>query len=140
MIFERTVPVRCCAHEQINTAYRTDIIQRDGSFCDENCRLWVGIEWNQLEIGENLLRTAPRLQAVDLHQLWAHVFASGGSSENLWNQAKRTVLFTELSCAIQTEELLFSRDMPFLKRTNRNFEPSRPSPPCLEWNDACFFV
>uniref|UniRef100_UPI003AF871A9 hypothetical protein n=1 Tax=Thiolapillus sp. TaxID=2017437 RepID=UPI003AF871A9 len=29
---------------------------------------------------------------------------------------------TELSCAIRTEELLFSRDMPILKRTNRNFE------------------
>ena len=32
---------------------------------------------------ENFLRTAPRLQAVDLHRLWAHVLASGGSSENL---------------------------------------------------------
>ena len=63
---------------------------------------------------ENFLRTVPRLQAVDLHQLWAHVFASGGSSENLWNQAKRTALFTELSCAMWTEELLFSRAMPIL--------------------------
>ena len=57
---------------------------------------------------ENFLRTAPRLQAVDLHRLWAHVFASGGGSENLWNQAKCAALFTELSCAIRTEELLFS--------------------------------
>ena len=63
---------------------------------------------------ENFLRTAPRLQAVDLHRLWAHVLASGGGSENLWNQAKRTALFTELSCAMRTEELLFSRDMPIL--------------------------
>ena len=39
-------------HEQINTAYRTDIVQRDGSFCNENCRSLVDIEWNQLEIGE----------------------------------------------------------------------------------------
>ena len=49
---------------------------------------------------ENFLRTAPRLQTVDLHQLWAHVFASGGGSENLWNQAKRIALFAELSCAM----------------------------------------
>ena len=47
---------------------------------------------------ENFLQTAPRLQAVDLHRLWAHVFASDSSSENLLNQAKHTVLFTELSC------------------------------------------
>ena len=56
---------------------------------------------------ENFLGTTPRLQAVDLHRLWAHVLALGGGSENLWSQAKRTALFTELSCAIQTEELLF---------------------------------
>ena len=43
---------QCFVHEQINTAYRTDIFQRDGSFCDENCRSWMDIEWNQLEIGE----------------------------------------------------------------------------------------
>ena len=89
---------------------------------------------------ENFLRTAPRLRAVDLHRLWAHVLALGGGSENLWSQAKRTALFTELSCAIQTEELLFSQDMPILKRTNRNFEPSLQILPCLEWNDACLFV
>ena len=63
---------------------------------------------------ENFLRTAPRLKAVDLHRLWAHVFPWGGSSENLWNQAKRTALFIELSCALRTEELLFSRAMPVL--------------------------
>ena len=63
---------------------------------------------------ENFRRTAPKLQAVDLHQLRAHVLALGGGSENLWNQAKRTALFTELSCALRTEELLFSRAMPIL--------------------------
>ena len=52
MIFECSVPVQCCIHEQIDMAYRTDIVQRDGSFCNENCRSWVDIEWNQLEIGE----------------------------------------------------------------------------------------
>ena len=85
---------------------------------------------------ENFLRTAPRLQAVDLHRLWAHVFAA----ENLWNQAKRTALFAELSGAMQIEELLFSQDMPILKRTNRNFRPSLQMLPCLEWNDASLFV
>ena len=67
------------------------------------CRGWIlsGISWKS----DNFLRTAPRLQAVDLHRLWAHVLALGGGSENLWSQAKRTALFTELSCAIQ---LLFS--------------------------------
>ena len=69
---------------------------------------------------ENFLRTAPRLKAVDLHRLWAHVFPWGGSSENLCNQAKRTALFIELSIAMRTEELLFSWDMPILKRTNRS--------------------
>ena len=39
-------------HEQINTAYLTHIVQRGGSFCDENCRSWMDIEWNQLEIRE----------------------------------------------------------------------------------------
>ena len=89
---------------------------------------------------ENFLRTAPRLSAEDLHQLWAHVLTSGGSSENLWNQTERTALFTELSCAIRTEELLFSQDMPILKYTNRNFEPSLQILPCLELNDACLFM
>ena len=70
---------------------------------------------------ENFLRTVPRLQAVDLHQLWAHVFTSGGGSENFWNQTKRTALFAKLSCAMPSEELFFSQDMPILKHTNRNF-------------------
>ena len=52
MIFEHLVSVRCRVREQINMAYRTDIVQCDGSFCDENCRSWMDIEWNQLEIGE----------------------------------------------------------------------------------------
>ena len=64
------------------------------------------IEWNQLEIREFFL-TAPRLQAVDQHRLWAHMFASDGGSENLQNQAKDIALFAKLSCAIQTEELFF---------------------------------
>ena len=50
--FEHSVPVQCHIHEQINTAYRTKIVQGDGSFCDENCRSWMDIEWNQLEIRE----------------------------------------------------------------------------------------
>ena len=57
---------------------------------------------------ESFLWTAPRLKAVDLHRLWADALALGGGSENLWNQAKHTSLFTKLSCAIRTEELLFS--------------------------------
>ena len=86
----------------------------------------------------NFLRTVPWLQTVDLHQLWAHVFTSGGSLENFWNQTKRTALFAKLSCAMRTEELLFSQDMPILKRTYKNFEQSLQILPCLEWNDACF--
>ena len=62
----------------------------------------------------SFLRTVPWLQAVDLHRLWAHVLASGCSSENLWNKAKHTALFTELSCGMRTEELLFSGAMPIL--------------------------
>ena len=89
-------------------AYQTNIIQCDGSFCDENCRSWMDIEWNQLEIREKKFQTLHRLQAVDLRQLLAHMFASGGGSKNLWNQAKRTAFFAELSCAMRTEELLFS--------------------------------
>ena len=57
---------------------------------------------------ENFLRTVPRLQAVDVHRLLAHVLASGGDSENLWNRAKHTALFTELNCAVRTGELYFS--------------------------------
>ena len=59
----------------------------------------VGCEWILYGISlksENFLRIVPRLQAVDLHRLWAHVLSSGGGSKNLWNQAKRTALFTEL--------------------------------------------
>ena len=46
---------------------------------------------------ENFLQTAPRLQAVDLRWLWAHMFASGSGSKSLWNQAKCTALFAELA-------------------------------------------
>ena len=42
------------------------------------------------------------------------MFASGGGSKNLWNQAKCTASFTEMSFAMRTEELLFSRAMPIL--------------------------
>ena len=63
VIFEHSVSVPCCNHEQINMAYLTNIIQHDGSFCDENYRSWMDIEWNQLKIREFFL-TAPRLQAV----------------------------------------------------------------------------
>ena len=52
MIFEHLVPVRCRVREQINVAYRTDIVQRDGSFFNENYRSWMDIEWDQLEIRE----------------------------------------------------------------------------------------
>ena len=81
---------------------------------------------------EIFLRTAPRHQVVDLHWLWAHVFASGGGSENFWNQAKHSALFAKLSCAMWTERLLFSRDIAILKCTNRNFRPSLQILPCLE--------
>ena len=52
MTFERSVVVQCRVHEQINTAYQNKIVQRAGSFCNENCRLWMNIEWNELEIGQ----------------------------------------------------------------------------------------
>ena len=94
----------------------------------------MDIEWNQLEIGVSSDST--KASGCRLHRLWAHVLASGGGSENLWNQAKHTSLFTKLSCAIRTEELSFSRDMPILKCTIRHFEPSL----AFEWNDACLFV
>ena len=96
----------------------------------------MDIEWNQLKLGE----FSSDSSVADLHRMWAHVFAPGGGSENLWNYAKHTALFAELSCAVQTEELLFSQDMPILKRTNRNFKPSLQILPCLEWNDACLLV
>ena len=44
---------------------------------------------------ENFLWTAPRLQAVDLRWLWAHVLASGCGSEILWNLAECIALFAE---------------------------------------------
>ena len=70
------------------------------------------------------------------------MLASGGGSENLWNQAKRTALFIELSCALRTEELLFSRAMPVLIEAHqqRLLAESSDSTFCLEWNDACLFV
>ena len=80
-------------------------------------------EWNQLEIGEFSSDIA-KASGCRSTPTGAHVLASGGCSKNLWNQAMHTALFTKLSCAIQTEELLFSRDMPILKHANRNFEPS----------------
>ena len=93
----------------MSMAYQTDIVQCDGSFCDENCRSWMDIEWNQHEIGEFCLDSSKAsVQVVNLHQQWALVFASDDGCENLWNQAKCAALFTELSCAIRTEELLFS--------------------------------
>ena len=95
----------------------------------------MDIEWNQLEIREFSLGIIKASR-----QLWAHVLASGGGSKNLWNQAKHAALFTELSCAIRTEELLFSQNMPVLTRTNRNFEPSLQILSCLDWNDACLFM
>ena len=59
----------------------------------------MDIEWNQLEIGQ-FSSDSTKALGCRLHRLWAHVLASGGGSENLWNQANRTALFTELSCAI----------------------------------------
>ena len=52
VFFGHTLPVWCCVREQINMAYQTYLVQRDGSFCNESGRLWMDIEWNQLEIGE----------------------------------------------------------------------------------------
>ena len=139
VIFERLVSVWCRIHEQINTAYPTNMVNLMAAFVMK----MVGRGWILSGISlksENFLRTVPRLQTVDLHPLWAHLFTLGSCSENLWNQAKCTALFTKLSCAMQTEEPLFSRAMPILKCTNRNFEPSLQILPCLEWNDACLFV
>ena len=90
----------------------------------------MDIEWNPLEIGD-FSSNSVKASGCRSTCLWAHMFASGGSSENLWNQAKHTALFTELSCAMRTEELLFSRAMPILEHTNRNFEPSLQILPCL---------
>ena len=137
VIFEQSVPVWCRVCVQMNMAYWTIIIQSDGNFWMKS----VGCGWILTGISlklENFLWTEPRLQVVDLHWLWAHVFASDGGSENLWNQTKCTALFAKLRCAMQTEELLLSRDMPILKRTNNNFELILQILPCLEWNDACF--
>ena len=120
-------------------AYRTDIIQRDGSFCDEYRRPWMDIEWNQLEIGEFSSDSTKASGCRSTPTMGPRV-RWGGGSENLWNQAKRTALFVELSRAMRTEELFFSRDLPILKHTNRNFEPSLQILPCLEWHDACLLV
>ena len=67
----------------------------------------MDIEWNQLEIGEFSLDSA-KASGRRSTLTGAHILAWGGGSENLWNEAKHTALFTELSCAIWTEELLFS--------------------------------
>ena len=100
----------------------------------------MDIERNQLEIRAIFFVKRQGFKAVDLHRLSAHVFALGGGSKNLWNQTKHTALFAELSCAMRIDEMSFSGDMPFLKRTNRNVELSLQILPCLEWNDACLFV
>ena len=76
---------------------------------------------------ENFLQTGPWFQAVDLHRLWARMVVLGSGSENLWNQTKHTALFTELSCAMQTEELLFSQALLILKRTNRHLHTAQSS-------------
>ena len=85
---------------------------------------------------ENFLRTAPRLQAVDLHRLWAHVLASGGSSENLCGTRQSVlhylpnwaVLCGQRSCCFHEPCQFWS------KRINRNFEPSSDSTlPGVEW-------
>ena len=96
----------------------------------------MDIEWNQLKLGE----FSSDSSVADLHRMWAHVFAPGGGSENLWNYAKHTALFIELRCALWTEELSFSGDTPFVKCTNRNFEPCLQIPPRLQWNDASLFL
>ena len=86
----------------------------------------MDIEWNQLEIGQFSSDSAKASGCRSTPT----VLASGGSSENLWNQAKRTALFTELSRAVRTEEVLFSRAMPILIEAHQQkLEPSPPGPP-----------
>ena len=63
----------------------------------------VGREWILSGISsksENFLRTAARLQAVDLHRQWAHVLAAGGGSENLHCLPNWAVLFS--CCFLET--------------------------------------
>ena len=107
VIFECLVPVQCGVHEQINTAYQTDIIQHDGSFCDENCRSWMDIEWNQFEIEQFSSDSAMASGCRSTPTVGPRV-RFGRWFRKLVERAKRTALFTELSCAIRTEELLFS--------------------------------
>ena len=83
----------------------------------------MDIEWNQLKIREFSSDSAKASGCRSTPTVGPCVHFGGGS-ENLWSRAKHAALFTDLSCAIRTEELLFPRDMPILKRTNRNFEPS----------------
>ena len=133
VIFEHSVPVRCCVHEQINTAYRTDIVQHDGSFCHENCRSWMDTEWNQFEIGEFSsdrakalgCRSTPTVGSCARFGRWFRKLAEPGKAYGI-------VCRTELCYA--------DRGAPILKCTNRNFEQILQILPCLEWNDACLFV
>ena len=80
----------------------------------------MDIERNQLEIGEFSSDSAKASGCRSTPTVGPCVHFGGGS-ENLWSRAKHAALFTELSCAIRTEELLFARAMPILKRTNRVF-------------------
>ena len=87
----------------------------------------------------NFLRTVPWLQTVDLHQLWAHVLALGSGSKNLWNQAKHAALFTDLSCAMWTEELLF-----FTRHANSEAHQQKlraeSSDSTLPWVEWCLLI
>ena len=120
VIFENSVPVRCRVHEQINTAYLTHIVQRGGSFCDENCRSWMDIEWNQLEIREfssdstraSGCRSTPTVGPRARFGRWFQKLVEPG-------KAYCIVCQTELCYAFRGA--IFSRDMPILKHTNRNF-------------------
>ena len=77
----------------------------------------MNIEWNQLEIGEFSSDSAEASGCRSTPTVGPRV-RFGRWFRKLVERAKRTALFTELSCAVRTEELSFSRDILILKSTN----------------------
>ena len=111
------------------------------AFVMKSVGLWWIVSWISSK-SENFLWTVtgPRPQAVVLHRLWAYVFISGSGSENLWNQAKNTALFAELSCATRTREAVVFMRHASSEAHQQKLRPSLQILPCLEWNDACFLI
>ena len=122
--------MRCCVCKQINMAYRTDIVQCDASFCDENCRSWMDIEWNQFKV-RILFRTTPRLQAVDLRPCvrfgqWFRKLMEPGKA--YW-----IVCRTELCCA-NGEAVVFTRHANSEAHQQKLWaESSNTTLPWVEW-------